>query len=176
MQLIKQTKSLYKKLSSDEELLRLLFYKSDHPQDDVLSNERPDILGDMSQELTSGVINAESERVFQIINDRIKLTRKYDDLNDDNPKARICCYLGDREKSEGNYLLAKQHILIDVIVHNSFDDIDLRSSKIAERVNRLIFGEQIGIGKNLFEGMEITELVDNYQSYRLQYSTRSANQ
>ncbi|WP_041095929.1 hypothetical protein [Bacillus badius] len=173
MQLVKQAEKLYKKLSSDEQLLRLLFYKAKHSGDDVLDESRPDILSN-DESLKSGVPNNSPEKTFQIVSDRIKRTRKYDDLKD-QVKCRVCVYLGDRDKVENNNLHANQKIIVDCLVSDVYDELDFRSLRIVERVNELLFQERIGFGKNRYEGMKQTELVDNYQCYQLTYSTGGIN-
>ncbi|MFL0361824.1 hypothetical protein ACH0BF_02245 [Pseudobacillus sp. 179-B 2D1 NHS] len=174
MQLVQQAENLYKRLSQDEELLRLLFYKAKHSGDNVLDKRiRPDILSSKT-ELSSGIPEDRRQRAFEIIKDRIKPTNKYKDLEGEI-KCRICAYLGDRIKEEKNHLYAKQEIIIDILVHHAYDEVDHRSLKIAEEIQRLLFQERTGFGKNMYESMKRTELVPEYISYRLVYSTGGIN-
>jgi hypothetical protein len=121
----------------DETLLRLLYYpakslknKTSDPLDSNLPN----------------VIDIDND--WSIRNNRIMKTAKTDDLNPDKPMIRIFVYPGRRTPDNGNYALANQGVIIDILVHNSFEEGDLRSTRIGDRLNELFVSERVtGITK-----------------------------
>ena len=127
-----------KLLRNDEILLRLLYYA---PEDivskipDPLSSSLPDIL------------KMDAKTRNQIRNERIYKIPKSDDLID-KEICRIYVYPGRRSSNNGNFLYANQQVIFDILVHEKFEDGDLRSSRIVERLNELFAMEYItGIGK-----------------------------
>jgi hypothetical protein len=121
----------------DETLLRLLYYPPLN-----LTNKTPDPL-DPSLDNVS-VIDPD----YEIRYSRIMKTPKDDDLIPDNPICRMIIYAGIRTPDNGNYAMANQEIIIDIFVHNSFEEGDLRSKRISDRLYELFVSEKVtGIGK-----------------------------
>lgn len=147
---------IYKVLTSDEILLRLLYYLPSSPIDDPLSMDKLNIL------------DMDIETRWNIINDVIKMVEKTDDLIE-TPKCRLFMYPG-RRSSTGNYLVSDQEIVFDILVHADFQNIDLRLSKICDRLNELICNKEItGMGKILFDSGGRIGAPTNYIGYRLVY-------
>jgi hypothetical protein len=75
-------------------------------------------------------------------------TAKTDDLTAANPMCRIFVYAGRRSPDNGNYAMANQGVIIDILVHNTFEEGDLRTTRISDRLNELLISERVtGIGK-----------------------------
>lgn len=154
--------AIYKELTTNEKLLRLLYYKSTNWNDSPLD------------EAKSNILDMPVDEKWAIINDRIKKTNKSDGL--DTVKInRILFYAGNR-KGTGNYLVSDQDIIFDILVHQDFDDIDLRLSWIADTLNDIISNQNLtGIGKiqNKMGGQ--ISAPQNYIGYRLVYTFGSGN-
>lgn len=153
---------VYKVLTSDETLLRLLYYLPSSSLDDPLSTDKANIL--------------DMENHWDIINNVIMPTFKTDDLNE-NPKCRLMVCPGNRN-STGNYLLSEQEIVFAIFVHIDFDKADLRLSWICDRINELMNNKQItGIGKVRFLSGRPISIRGNiyYVGYELVYVFGSAS-
>jgi hypothetical protein len=145
----------------DEQLLRLLHYS---PEDirtntlDPLDPSLPNIL-DMDEVLQ-----------WEIRNATIKLTPKEDDLTD-KKSCKLFVYLGERYGSRGNYLFANQNVVFDIITPVDFENGDMRTTRISDRLNDLFALEYVtGIGKMDFvRGMINNRIPSAYVSYRLTY-------
>lgn len=121
----------------DETLLRLLYY----PAKNLKGNIKDPL--DIS---LPNMLDIDGE--FLIRKSRIMKTAKTDDLTQDNPMIRIFVYPGRRTPDSGNYVLANQGVIIDILVHNSFEEGDLRSTRIGDRLNELFVSERVtGITK-----------------------------
>lgn len=154
MSMRKHMVDIYKVFSTDETLLRLLYYKPENAADDPLDSSKPNIL-DMTDK-------------WDIIQDRIKTTSKVDDL-DDEAKCRLLFYSAGRNGTN-NYLVADQEIKIDLLVHYYFEDVDLRMSWICDRVNELMFDQRItGYGKVDFKNGKPISAPNGYVGYQLLY-------
>jgi hypothetical protein len=124
-------------LYQDETLLRLLYY----PPKNLIGN----IKDPLDATLTS-MLTIDSDWVIR--KSRIMKTAKVDDLTPENPMCRIFVYAGRRSPDNGNYAMANQGVIIDILCHNSFEEGDLRTSRIADRLNELFISERVtGIGK-----------------------------
>jgi hypothetical protein len=163
MSMRQSIRDLYMKLIN-EKLLRLLYYP---PEDlgksipDPLSPSNPDIL------------SLPADQKWAIIDDRILLTPKTDDL--DNPKCRLMFYPGRRYSTNTNYLFANQEIIFDILVHFSFER-DQRSMWICDTINEIIFNQRItGVGKVLYKQGGQINSPDGYVGYRLVYEFISEN-
>jgi hypothetical protein len=148
-------------LSQDETLKRLLWY----PPKNILNNT-PDPLSP-----TLPNINDDEDFYWQVIEDRILLNSKSDDLVDD-PKCRLYLYLGDVHPTSHRYYI-KQDIVIDILWEELFDN-DLRFDSISQTLKSLLVGKQItGIGKmEFYDGMPIGS-PKNYSGYRLIFQVGS---
>lgn len=121
----------------DETLLRLLYYPPLN-----LTNKTPDPL-DPS---LSNVTDIDPDYVIRY--SRIMKAPKDVDLTPDNPMCRMFVYAGRRTPENGNYAMANQEVIIDIFAHNSFEEGDLRLTRISDRLNELFVSEKVtGIGK-----------------------------
>jgi hypothetical protein len=129
---------ILKYLKSDEELNRLLYYQ---PED--LGNGKLDPL-DVS---LPNIMDMDVEQRSEIINKRIVKSAKYTDLEKDEI-CRLYVYAGRRSPSNGNYLTANQELTIDILCHSEFENGDLRSLRISDRLNKMFCQERlVGIGQ-----------------------------
>lgn len=145
-------------LNFDEDLLRLLYYPPAN-----LATNTPDPL-DIS---LPNVLNMDEETQWNIKNDRIKLIDKTDDLSSENPICRLFIYAGRRIPVNGNYMFADQEVIIDILCHHNFESGDLRSRRIADRLNALFISAKItGIGKMLYVNGNPWGSPKEYMAYR----------
>lgn len=161
-------KDILNVLYFDEELLRLLYYP---PAD--LANNIPDPLDDSLLNINDMSI----EQQWDIRNDRIMLTPRTSDL-ESTPICRLLLYAGRRKPTNGNYLMAKQQFVIDVLCHNDFENKDIRSTRISDRLNKLLALQHItGIGKmDYADGGQMKGAPEQYVGYTHVYefgSTKS---
>ncbi len=157
MRMRESLQTIYRVLTTDETLLRLLYYKPSDSFDNPLDSEKANIL------------DMDDSQKWAIIQDVIKTTPSVANL-DTEPKCRICMYHGTRDNNR-NYLIANQKIIFDVLVHFDFDNVDQRLSWICDRLNELMFDKRItGIGRVGFvRGTIIPSSYENYIAYRLIY-------
>ena len=147
-------KDTYMVLIQDETLKRLLWYT---PEDILKNTPNP-----LSPTLPN--ISNDEELNWKVIDDRILLNSKSDDLVDDE-KCRLYLYLGDVNQT-GHLVMVNQEIVIDVLWHEIFDK-DLRFNSIKERLCELLDDKYItGIGKmRYYDGIPI-KTPKNYSGYR----------
>lgn len=161
MGMYKNIQDILNVLWYDEELLRLLHYE---PEDirtntpDPLSPTLPNIL-----EMTE-------IQQWEIRDKVIMLTPKDDNIIGDR-KCVIFAYLGNRRGNKGNFLTADQSVVFDVFCHADFENGDMRSSRIGDRLNELFALERItGIGKMNFDsGRVISRVPSQYVGYQFVY-------
>lgn len=147
---------IVKLLYHDEELLRLLYYPPTN-----FSNI-PDPLDPSLQDM----IDLDAD--WKIRLDRIMKTSKSDDL-ETNEICRIYVYAGRREPTK-NYHVADQEVVVDVLCHNDFENGDLRSLRISDRVNELLVLERVtGMGKMDYVGGNPINAPSNYSAFRHHY-------
>lgn len=151
-------------LRNDEELMRLLYY----PPEDVV-NKIPDPL---SPKLPD-VLKMDSKKKNQIRNNHVVKTSKTDDL-ETQKICRVYVYAGNRipERDKNySYVMAEQQIKIDVIVHDDFENEDIRMERILDRLNELLCLNNVtGIGKTDFvDGRPILNAPKNYIGYQVIY-------
>ncbi len=147
-----------KTFNTDEDLLRLLYYKPDDEDDSPLDPAKPNIL------------TMEATARWEIIKDVIKPSKTVADL-DKTEKCRVLFYAGRRTGNQhGNYAIANQTVIIDILTHVSFDEVDMRNAWIVDQVNSLLHDQEVTGGvKMLFRsGDQITTPI-NYVGYRLTY-------
>lgn len=142
----------------DETLLRLLYYSPLN-----ITNKTPEPL-DSS---LPNVIDIDTD--YDIRYSRIMKIPKDSDLTPDKPMCRLFVYFG-RRKADSNYAMADQEIIFDILCHNEIENGDLRSARIADRLNELLVAERItGIGKtNYLNGSPISAPTE-YIGYRHVY-------
>lgn len=152
---------IYKLLTGDETLLRLLYYKPQNALDNPQSTSKTNVLS--------------MNNKWDIILDRIKTVPKTDDLINE-AKCRLLFYPGKRSSTR-NYLFAGQEIVFDIMVHFEFEEVDLRQESILDRLNELICNEKItGIGKTIFKGGGQISAPEKYVGYRVIYSIGSSDE
>jgi hypothetical protein len=158
MGMYKNIQDILKVLWNDEELLRLLTYLPEN----ILTNT-PDPLDSTLENISDRTI----EEQWRIRNDSIMLTPKDDDLVE-NRKCRLFVYLGDREPDRGNYQVANQEMIIDILCHSDFENGDMRTARIGDRLNELFALERVtGIGKTDYvRGSIISRTPSQYVGYR----------
>lgn len=141
---------VYKSFSTDEELLRLLYYKPESMSDNPLSPTKDDVL-DMNEK-------------WDIIEDRIRFSPTADGLLDDDPICRILFYQSPRNALKGNYASSIQSFNIDVFVHREFNDVDMRLAWITDHIGtkmsnyyfqnigtvRFVYGDNLGAPEGYF--------------------------
>lgn len=153
-----QMQKVFKLLSKDEELLRLLYYKPEHRDDDPLSVSKMNIL------------EMPEEEKFEIIDDRIATTPKVEDL-DSEKKCRVLIYLTRRRAETGNFWVSEQRFVVDVIVHHEFHEADLRLYWICDKINDLMFNQHVaGSGKLTFDDGDDIGVPNGYVGYRMIFS------
>jgi hypothetical protein len=98
---------------------------------------------------------------------RIMKAPKDDDLTSDNPMCRIFVFAGRRSADNGNFATATQNVTIDIFCHNSFEEGDLRITRILDRLNELFVSERItGISKMDFLNGDTYPSPPGYVGYR----------
>lgn len=145
----------------DEDLLRLLHYSPEDIRTDTLDPLDPSL---------PNLLDKDELELWDIRNDVIMLTPKDDDLIE-NQKCRIFVYLGDRYSDRGNYQIANQNVIFDVICHADYENGDMRSARIGDRLNELFALERVtGIGKMDFVKTRIiTRVPSQYVAYQFVY-------
>ena len=144
-------------LKNDEQLLRLLHYNykdKDGIYLDSLDESRPDIIGSLDYN--------------SIVRNHILKTIKKDDI----VSVKDCFLLIHSGKRRGvfeNHLLAKQEILIDIVVHNDYQVDDSRLDDICDRLNYLIVHERFGLGKADISTPIPFEAPRGYYRYQMKY-------
>ena len=125
----------FKKVTRDEQLIRLVHYKPSSGLDDPLSPTKPNLFG------TTTYYNVISKKNF------IRAP-KATDLTEGGGICRICMYIGSSSRT-GNMKVYNQEIVFDVLVHIvDFEEKDSRSLRIIDRLTDLLQEEHItGVGK-----------------------------
>ncbi len=147
---------IYKILTADETLLRLLYYPATSLDDSPLSESKANILD-----------KSDSEK-WDIIEELIKKTDKANDLTTES-RCRVCVYMGNR-RSTNNNAVSNQQVIFDIYSPIEWDDVDFRLTWICDTINDLFGGQRItGLGKTENDiGGRITT-VSGFIGYRLIY-------
>lgn len=144
-------------IRNDETILRLLYYA---PKDNVNG-----VLDPLNQSLPD-ILKMDAEIRNQIRNERIYKIPKADDLAT-KEICRVYVYPGRRTSTNGNFLYANQQVVFDILVHESFEDGDLRSTRIVERLNELFALTYVtGIGKMQYLDGDSINAPKNYIGFR----------
>jgi hypothetical protein len=155
--------SIIKYLKSDEELNRLLYYPAGDLGNDVL---------DPLDASLPDIMSMNVEQRAEIINQRIMKSSKYKDLETESI-CRLYVYAGSRNPN-GNYLSANQELVIDIMCHSDFENGDLRSLRLSDRLNQLFCQSRlVGIGQMDFVGARQINAPYEYSGYQVifEYST-----
>ncbi|MFO1442801.1 hypothetical protein KDN24_06180 [Bacillus sp. Bva_UNVM-123] len=146
---------------NDEDLNRLLYYK---PED-----ESTNVLDPLSPTLPN-ILDIDED--WKIRNDTIMITPKDDDLTN-KVKCRLFVYLGNRRPLGGSrsFQTVNQELIIDVLCHADFENGDMRSNRIGDRLNELFSLNNItGLGKMDYGGGRIISRVPSqYAGYQHTY-------
>lgn len=158
MSMYKNIQDILNVLWYDEELLRLLHYSPEN-----IRERTPDPLDESLQ----NILDMSEGEQWGIREDVVYLTPKDDDLINDK-KCRLFIYLGDRNPDRGNYLTAKQELIVDILCHVDFENGDMRAERIGDRLNQLFALEHItGFGKmDYVRGQLINRVPSQYVGYR----------
>lgn len=132
---------IFKKLSNDDVLLRLLYYLPENDENDDGTCHHFPPLSDLNPPIKDSGIHT------SVVEESIRTSTKSTDI-EEKAICRLYIYAGRRRSVFNNYLLASQEIVIDIFVHESFDK-DMRLSWISDRINELIALERVegSIGK-----------------------------
>lgn len=161
MGLYKNLKDIIDVLYYDEELLRLLYY----PSADLVK-KIPDPL---DPSLTN-ILDMDEDAIWDIRQNRICFASKNNDLPPDQPFARIYLYAGTRRANTGNYLMADQELRVELFVHVDWENADLRSARVADRLNQLLALNRItGLGKMNYINGGVLGSPAGYVGYRHVY-------
>lgn len=142
----------YQLIKSDEQLLRLLYYKPSNGNDDPLSPTKP---------------NLKNSTIYRddILKYRMKRAPKIDDIIPKNaPICRLCMYMGSSTRT-ANVKAFKQRIIFDVFVHiDGYENIDSRSLKIIDRLNEIVNEQHIS-GMGTVESAAFTPIGNAPEGY-----------
>lgn len=123
--------NIYSKLRQDEILMRLLYYKPLGMSDK-----------DPLDETLTKIVDLESDLYWEIVNERILLTEKLNDI-EINPLARIYIVSGRARKDLMNKSINIQGVQIHIYTHDSYE-YDLRNSRIFNRLMYLLNNKYFG--------------------------------
>lgn len=158
MNMKKNLEDIFKVLHNNVDLLKLLYHLPANRLDNPLTKAE-------IKSLSNG---------WEIIDDRIKFTPTVTGF--DTPKCRICFYFGKRRKTY-NPLVPIQHVKFDVLVHESYNNVDARLSWICDKLNEILFNNRItGMGRcQFYGGGDISGLPEGYIGYQLIYEFGDLN-
>jgi hypothetical protein len=109
------------------------------------------------------------EQKAEIINKRIMKSAKYKDLENDKI-CRLYVYAG-RRNPNGNYLTADQELTIDILCHSDFENGDLRSLRLSDRLNEMFCQSRlVGIGQMDFVGARQINAPYEYIGYQVVFT------
>ncbi len=165
MGMYKNIQDILKAVRFDEELLRLLYYKPE----DYLSKTL-----DPLDERLPNILDMDLGKQWEIRDERIMVTPKDDDLTNKRI-CRIFVYFGDRSPQRGNYKMAEQDLIVDVICHSDFENGDIRSTRIGDRLNQIFALSNVtGVGKmNYVRGRLLNRVPSQYVGFQHIYSLGS---
>lgn len=152
--------SIYKILRSDEELMRLLVYPPENPDKDILHP---------MDRLLPNIVDEESEAYWELVDKHIMMAQKSSDIEPD-ALVRLYLYPGRRRAIYNNYVIAKQEVVIDVLMHDSYAN-DMRLQWISDRIYELLSLEYVNgsIGKLDFAQGNNWVAPIGYVKYQLVY-------
>ena len=169
MNLVDLMKGIYVQFTTDETLLRLLYYAPENQLDNPLDKSKENIL-DMDVEDKSKIID-------NVIHPRDKTFK----LDLKNKFSRINYYLNERRpervyssgarKLINNPAVSRQEIVIDIYTNIEIDKIDFRLYQIIERVNKLLSNKNYKqfTGMKLDASYTIIQTPDGFLGHRLVY-------
>jgi hypothetical protein len=162
-----------KLLRNDENLLRLLYYKSNSFSDDIfqITSTRKRITpppGSTDPSPTDTYVGGIVSNTLR--HTLVYSTIKVSDLTlNSTQSCRLLFYLGNRAPSR-NSRYPTQEMVVDIYVHTDIDKVDYRLAKLCDYVTELIDEKQIaGIGKASTTGGNAITLNASYIGYRLYF-------
>ena len=167
-------KGIYVQFTTDETLLRLLYYAPENQLDNPLDKSKDNIL-DMDAEQKSEIID-------NVIHPRDKTFK----LDLKNKFSRINYYLSERKpdriyssgarKLINNPSVSRQEIVVDIYTNIEIDKVDFRIHQIIERVNKLLSNKNYKqfTGMKLDYSHAIMQTPDGFIGYRLVYYVMSS--
>jgi len=133
----KMLTDIFKKMTNDETLLRLLYY----PPENIVEN-----IPDPLDPSLPNIMEMDIQKRYGFIDKAIKKTSNTDDLS--TPQCRILFYMGQRVANKSNPEYNKRQIIFDVVSHFDFEDVDFRSMRITDRLCELFVNKNVaGINK-----------------------------
>ena len=174
MNLVDLMKGVFVQFTTDETLLRLLYYAPENQLDSPLDKSKENIL-DMDIEAKSEII----DNVMYPMDKKFKLDLK-------SRFSRINYYLNERRpdrvyssgarKLINNPMVSRQEIVVDIYTNIEIDRIDFRLYQIIERVNKLLDNKNFKqfTGMKLDGGYTIMQTPDGFIGYRLVYYVMSS--
>lgn len=148
---------VYQALANDEHMLRLLAY----PYLDSNGNYQ-DCL-----KLPDNIVDSSTHP--KVTSEHIIRTAKLDEI-ETIQSCMLFLHQGKRKPVFGNKLLAKQEILVDVLVHNNFQEGDYRMDDICDRLDYLLVHENISMGKVDITTPIPMEAPKEYYRYQMKYN------
>lgn len=130
---------IYDILRSDEELMRLLVYPSESINIDILHPMDEDLANIVPKDKNGKIIF--DELYWERVDKHIMLAEKSSNIEKE-AIVRLYIYPGRRRPQHRNYLLSKQEVIIDVLMHESFAG-DMRLEWINDRINELLSLERV---------------------------------
>jgi hypothetical protein len=156
MKMRKAQVDIFKLLSNNETLLRLLIYLPSSAADDPLDPSKLNIL------------DMEEQEKWKLINDRILFTPTHVGLDQD-PKCRICFFHSRRDTNRSN-VIANQSFNLDVFTHYKFNNVDQRLAWICDTLDEMFANQNItGIGKCIPLPSRELSAPTEYVGFRLVY-------
>ena len=162
-------KNIYVTLTTDETILRLLYYVPVNQLDNPLDSNKENILDKPPKEKS------------EIINNVIYFMDKKFELDPKKSFSRINFYLGERKPERkyssgarmliSNPQVSRQELIFDIYTNMEIHQIDMRLMSIWERVNKLLFQKNVNtLTKLNFDyGYSINKTPDGFVGYRLIY-------
>lgn len=170
--------SIYTRLITDETLMRLLYYKPEnyrnkipHPLSDKLKNIVPldQVVIPECEEYNDKIPYIDEDEYWDIVDDRILTSSKDSNIVEEDV-CRLYIYLGRRRPKFGSYYTVDQEIIIDILVHESYEN-DLRLDWINDRISELITLERItGFGRLDYAGGNPRQAPIGYSKYENIYT------
>ncbi|WP_368900853.1 hypothetical protein [Oceanobacillus oncorhynchi] len=148
-------------LRNDSDLWKLIYYRSTHYYDNPLDKD--------------DILLLPPDQKNEIINMRLKPSPVTQDLVKE-AICRIIFHPATRRPQSQSYAVATQFVDFDIFVHHSFNDADMRLTKICDQINGIFNHKHFrGLGKFKFEGGNPFTFEGEYVGYTLTYSFGSVN-
>lgn len=148
-------------LRSDSDLWKLMYHRSKNYSDDPL--------------IKDDILLFPPAQKNEIINLRLKPSLVTQDLVNDEI-CRLIFHPSIRKPQSQSYAVATQFVDFDIFVHHSYNDADLRLTKLCDKINDIFNHKDFrGLGKFKFEDGQPFTFEGTYVGYTLTYSFGSVN-